>query len=132
MDALMFRSYLRKFEHDVIAAGVEKGLLGKDKLVPLRNGKLARSKFGKLIGVRIDSEIVFAVDYYGHMKKSRGLVNTANDTSAEKEGQVRLLEAPVVHFASIKIEDIASLDVNMIALFPTFKQKMLIERGFKK
>ena len=123
-----FVEYLGEFEIAVICKGVMDGVFGKKEMVPSRNGKLSRTPFGRLIGSKLEYSSPLAIDYYGHMKKSTGFY----EMLAEADIQVRMIECDVVHFASLKIEDIVEISPELIAKFPVFKKQMLKRRGFKK
>jgi len=124
-----FDEYLTLFENSIIVAGVEIGMLGKSELVPSREGKLSRTPFGRKIGMRVENDFPLSIDYYGHMKKTTGFYEMLKEVG---EAQVRMVECIVVHFASIKIEQIVEIQSDMVAGFPVFKKQMLRERGFKK
>jgi hypothetical protein len=123
-----FKKYLKQFEIWIVVAGVRTGVFGQKEVIPARRGKLADTPFGRTIGLKFDSELPLAIDYYGHMKKSTGFF----EMIAEVDTQVRMIECPVVHFASIKLDDIVELSSTLISDFPVFKREMLRLRGFKK
>lgn len=124
-----FKRYLPLFEEVIVARGIAKGILGKDRLVPVRSGRLWGVKFGRSIGEKIESELSFAVDYYGYIKKSTGFFAEV----AELQGvQVKMMGTKLVYFASIRIEDIARLSSSLVQDFPDFKEFILSLRGFKK
>jgi len=132
MDTSDFTEYLQIFETSVILKGFEEGAFGKQELVSVRNGKLAKTAFGAAVGMYLMTPEVVVIDYYGHFKKSMGFKGYV-----EKEfygRQVRMVKVPVIHFASIKIEQVAIIggDREITALFPDFKQKLLILRGLLK
>lgn len=129
-----FVSYLQNFEDQVIRVGAEKEMLGKEELVPIRNGKLLRRPFGKALGREINCDAVVAVDYYGHIKKSTGFFRYAEQCSADVEGQLKMISSVLVHFARIRIEDVyrISKSSKLIGRFPEFKEEMLRLKGFKK
>ena len=123
-----FAEYLGEFEIAVICKGVLNGMFGKKEMVPTRNGRLSRTPVGRLIGSNIKYSDPLAIDYYGHMKKSTGFY----EMLTEIKTQVRMIECNVVHFASIKIEEIVEISPGLVAKFPVFKKQMLKRRGFKK
>lgn len=126
-----FARYIANLEERVILEGAKQGCLGKVEKVPVRNGKLSRSDFGKLVGVRLQKEEVYVVDYYGLMKKSDGFWNLVSRTREQYSGkQVKSVDALVVHFASIRIEKVAALAPDLVAGFPSFKKAVLDARGF--
>jgi hypothetical protein len=130
-----FADYLEKFERDVVIRGISRGDLGKTELVPVRIGKLAKTRFGKLVGAKSDSWQAFAIDYYGLLKPSLGFEKSVAE-KAEQLGnrQLKKMEVVVVHFAAIRIEDVAKIgeDEAITAGFPRFKERILKERGFKR
>jgi hypothetical protein len=128
MEREQFQSYLQRFEMDVICQGFLSGVFGKKEMVTTRNGKLVRTDFGKLVGSNFEFSHPLAIDYYGHTKKSTGFYAML----AEIETQVRMIECDVVHFASIKIEDVVEVGSELVARFPIFKKQMLKRRGFKQ
>ncbi len=128
MDQGRFKDYLTEFEEKVIVQGVEKNILGRPEMVAVRNGKLSKTPYGRLVGGVISTDVLMAIDYYGLTKKSLGFSAIVRDI----DGQVRILESQVVHFASIRIENVAELATELVAEFPAFKHKLLKERGFKK
>ncbi len=123
--------YLGLFEKNIIIAGVEKGLVPSNEvMVPVKDGKLDGTPFGKFLGNRFEHEEVLVIDYYGLIKKSAGFIDKYNSFADEVE--VRRLKAHIVHFASIKIEDIVNLDKDLAIDFPGFKKYLVALRGFKK
>jgi hypothetical protein len=129
-----FKKFLSVFEQVVILPGMVKGKLGRSELVPIRSGKLAKTHFGREMGEILLSKEVAVVDYYGHLKRSIGFIEKANQVRSDLPGrQLRMVESSIVHFASIKIEMVAKLspDILLVAKFPEFKNYMLALRGFK-
>ncbi len=126
----IFLKYLREFEDAVVCQGVLHGLLGKKELACTRAGKLTKTFFGTMMGNVLASDDFLAVDYYGLLKKSSGFIDALNNRDGG--AQVRMVEATVVHFPSIKIEHIAALAPNLVQSFPAFKQEVLRLRGFGK
>lgn len=134
MGSVNFKKYLSLFEKEVIMRGVKHGKFGKSTLISVRDGKLSRGSFGKDVGRLMDTPLVIAVDYYGLVKKSKGLVARIRREAEELRGrQLKMVSAPVVHFASVHIEDVAELTVNpyLIGKFVEFKKLMIRKRGFK-
>lgn len=124
--------YLKAFEKKVVEAGVMSGLFDKSAMVPLRPGKLSRTPFGLFVGLTIDSPLSFAIDYYGLIKPSLGLRRDAQMSAQQYYGkQIKKMEAILIHFASVKIEDVDSLsNSELTAGFPKFKSLVLEMRGF--
>lgn len=124
-----FKEELIAFENEVILSCVSKGLLVKKSFVSVRNGKLF-SSMSPLFGYEIKSALEFAVDYYGYVKKSTGLLITIMDLMSEPGVQVSAVSTCVIHFASIKIELIMDVAPSMVQVFPVLKREILIKRGF--
>jgi hypothetical protein len=124
-----FKTYLAKFEKEIIVQGIQSGKLGKTMMVPIRRGKLDSTDFGKKLGTVFAYAEPAAIDYYGFIKKSSGLIdNFASNT----EMQIRAIKAPMVHFASIKIEYVSDLSSELVEGFPEFKKELVLLRGFKE
>ena len=122
--------YLELFEKNVIIKGVESGLFKDNKImVPVKNGGLDSTQFGKFLKNQLDYDGILVIDYYGLLKKSSGF--TKKHTGL-KDMEIKRLKANVVHFASIKIEDIAKLDKSLMVDFPGFKKYLVDLRGFKR
>ena len=132
MRTSIFQAYLSQFEDQVIVQGVKLKVFGSTQMVTMRPGKLANTKFGETVGTSFNEQLALAVDYYGHIKRSFGLLDLRKELS--KQGQVRRVECTLVHFASLRIDDIANVcnDPHMIGLFPEFKKHMIDLRGFRK
>ncbi len=129
MDIGEFKDYLEKFEKDIVVRGIKAALLGRYMMIPIRRGKLEKTEFGKILGPEFIYLEPAAIDYYGLIKKSSGLVaKFANST----ELQVRAVRAPIVHFASLKIENISDLAPELVRNFPEFKKMLVVLRQFKR
>jgi hypothetical protein len=129
MEEEKWKDYLEQFESKVMLAGVFKRVFGKETMVPVKDGKLSKTDFGKFLGKEIDSHTINAFDYYGHIKKSKGLLATIE---AHDQFELKSIKSNMVHFASVKIEHIADLCPNLVVDFPKFKRFLLDLRGFKK
>ena len=129
MESSDFKDYLNKFEKDIIIQGIESGLLGKDMMIPIRKGKLDNTKFGQALGTGFEYGEPAAIDYYGFIKKSSGLLDKFADSN---DMQVRAVRAPIVHFASIKVEDVSDLSSELVRDFPEFKKHLVSLRQFKR
>jgi hypothetical protein len=126
-----FHEYLTRFEEEVIARGIREGCLGKIELVPARLGRLSSTPFGDKVGLLIENSFPFAVDYYGHYKKTSGVVLLIQEIAQELGKQVGSVSAPVVHFASIRIEKVAKLAPELVVGFTKYKKELLDLRGFE-
>lgn len=122
--------YLGLFEKNIVITGVEKGLINcNEVMVPVKDGKLDSTPFGKFLGNRFEYDKPLVIDYYGLIKKSGGFIDKYNSYT---DVEVRRLKSSIVHFASIKIEDIVNLDKDLAVDFPGFKKYLVALRGFKK
>ena len=125
-------AYIEDFEQ-MIAKGVKDQTFNKTEIVSIRGSKLGKTKFGILLGFTIDSNTEFAIDYYGYFKRSRGFNSKITVLKKEiKAKQLKAVATIVIHFASIRIEQIAKLDASLVGGFPAFKNFILEKRGFRK
>lgn len=123
-----FVPYQKNFEEDVMCMLQALAIM---KMVPVRPGKLAKTKFGALIGCVFVYVPPLVLDYYGFLKRSSGLVEKIEEMQNKFVGkQIRCVKAPVVHFASVRMEDVASLAPELVGDFPEFKKMILDARGF--
>lgn len=129
-----FKDYLSQFEHDVIENGIVSKVLGRLSRVPVAKGRLAGTTFGRFMGPWIQSDAFFAVDYYGLLKRSSGLYLEAMrlQKGLLVGRQVKMMSAPVVHFASIKLDQMSRLAPHLLTGFSEFKEIILNARGFQK
>lgn len=128
-----FKEYLAEFENKVIARGLVAGVLGEVKLIPIRQGRFSKSKFAKLLGSFILTDESVVVDYYGYLKKSYGFYVMVQEKVDQLEGrQVRLVDAPVIHFSRVKMEHLVELAPELVVKFPKFKKRILEAKDFPK
>lgn len=122
------QNFMKTFEQKVVIPGLLNCKLGKLEEVSTQDGKLAKTNFGKTIGILLpyEGKDFIAINYYGHIKKSSTFYYTSRKA---KIGTVR-----VVHFASLRIEYIAKAtkELELIAGFAKFKEEILKIRGFKQ
>lgn len=127
-----FDEYRSEFERRVIVAAVTQGELGVSRDVSVQPGKLDEDEFGKKMGDALDTELLCVLDYYGYMKKSRGFqIRVLTAKRALRDWPIRALEAPVVHFAGVRLELVAELAPDLVRGFVRFKRRILDLRGFK-
>lgn len=121
------QNFMKAFEERVVIPGLLNGKLGKLEEVSVQDGRLAKTDFGKTIGLLLpyNGTMSIAINYYGHVKKSSAFHNTKN---------IRVNVARVAHFASLRIEYIAKAteELELIAGFAKFKEEILKIRGFKQ
>ena len=123
-----FVPYQKNFEEDVLCMLQALAIM---KMIPVRPGKLAKTKFGALVGSVFDYAPPLVIDYYGFLKRSTGLIEKVDEMRAKLVGrQLRMVKAPVVHFASVRMEDVAIRAPELVAGFPDFKKTILDARGF--
>lgn len=132
MDTTAFQCLLNNFENEVIINGASSYVLKhlvKTSDIPVSGCKLYRSHFGEKMGYVVETDMVLTIDYYGYLKKSRGLIELINGC-----GNIKIIKSQVIHFASIKIEDVvnATDNVEVIVSFPKLKDMILKARGFRK
>lgn len=123
------KEYLNLFEKNIVIAGVDSGVLklGSQVMVPVKDGRLDNTEFGKFIGNSFDYAPVLVIDYYGLLKKSAGF---KSKEESYQDVEVKRLKSNVIYFASIKIEDIVNLDKSLAVDFPGFKKYLVDLRGF--
>lgn len=127
-----FREYCRKFEKMIVEVGVKADLLGKKNLISVKRSRLRNTSFGMMMGNLVDSDIPFAIDYYGYVKVSKGLKKLIEEEQKKLKHprQLRVMETTLVHFASIKIEDVSQIGIELAAGFSLFKRSLIKQRGF--
>lgn len=134
MNHLNFRKFLIKFENEVILRGVEQGALGQYELVACRTCKSDKSRFAQAIGKILPYKMPIVIDYYGYYKKSIGFYTLVEEEKKQiNNRQIKMVGSTVVHFASIKIEDINHLTDSsyLTSKFAEFKMLVLEKRGFR-
>lgn len=125
-----FQEKLLEFEKTVMIPLV--GLKGKTLFVSTRAGKLYK-EYRNIFKSIVDSDEEFAIDYYGYIKKSKGLLQSIDMQSLDSPGvQIAAVKTKVIYFASLRIEDVLNVSPEMVALFPVIKKQILKYRGFKK
>ena len=125
-----FKEYLVSFEQKFIVNACS--TLCRTAEIPVRSGRLSKTKFAELLGLTFKAERIMVIDYYGYNKMSTGFVEELFRIRAACRGkQVRTITAGLVYFASIKMEDVAAGAPELVADFPTFKDILLKVRGFK-
>jgi len=124
--------YMQEFEATVLASAIVIGTAGRRETLPVRPGKLSRTQFGNVVGDRFYSDVSFAVDYYGLLKRSTALLREIDWLREQLSGkQIKTVECMVVHFASVRIEHVARYNLKLTAEFPLFKSALLLLRGFR-
>jgi len=130
---MLYKNYMRRFEREVIYTGFMMGRFCKHKngfiagrkpieeIVPLRYGKLSKSEFGEFIGKIFDAPVLLAINYYGLFKLSTEIIKAAESVK-HIFGEIRSIKSPVVHFNSIKIEDVKELAPELFPDYPEFKK----------
>ncbi len=87
--------------------------------------------FGRKMGSVVDSDLCFAIDYYGLVKKSRGFLNMVSELSSDiPVSQIKSIAGTTVYFAAIRMESIAVYAPDLVSDFPWFKKAVLDARGF--
>jgi len=122
------KEYLDSFEKRVIIQGLYEGKLGKLGMITIRECKLSNTQFGKFVGTSLEYSVPMAIDYYGLIKKSTGVLKVVD---GYKNVEIKSILIPVVYFASIRHEDIMDLANDLLNDFPLFKKFLIELRGFK-
>lgn len=120
--------YLEDFEKKVIVASIGNDGIFKKRQVPAKKGRLFKSEFADFVGYTIDHQDVFAIDYYGFFKKSTGFIEKM---TSFKDIEIKSMNVPVAHFASIKVELLSDIAPELVVDFSAFKRHLLDIRGFK-
>lgn len=124
-----FETYMRDFE-GCLARAVRDGILGRLERVTLKPNVLASLSFGQRMGQYIQSDVPFIIDYYGYMKRSLAQETLILQEQSQSPTP-RFTMAIVIHFASLRIEDIlACTPREMLPGFVEFKKTILAARKF--
>lgn len=126
-------SYLEDFERAVIVPGLSQGLFGKYRRVPI--DPEFPPKIPWMHNILIQSTEIFAVDYYGLLKRSvelQEMIDVVTGKRRSLNGQVRAVEVPVVFFNSIRYQDILKIDPAFAVDFDEAKQAILELRNIAK
>lgn len=121
-----YLKYLQEFEQKVICKGFIIGHFNKRKeeIVPLRNSKLSKTEFGEFIGKTFNCNERLAINYYGLFKLSTEIIKAA-DSVKHIFGDVRSIMSPVIHFNSIRIEDVKKIAPDLFSYYPDFKKHII-------
>jgi len=115
----------------ILSNAVSTGSIGMFGFVSCKDQKLAKTRYAKELGLFVPSEIIFAIDYYGYVKKTLGLSNEIAARRKEFLGkQLKAIKTVVVYFASLKIEKITEFSPDFVRHFPELKRTILKKRGF--
>ena len=120
------KEYINKLEEKVIVAGFNNNVFGKRKkeIVPLRSGKLASTTFADFVGGSFNHNSLLAINYYGLYKLSNNIIDTVN--KAENIfSEIRSIKSPVIHFNSIKMEQVFLLAPELGEEFLDFKKHLV-------
>jgi len=117
-----FFTYMSEFEEAVL-----KSTFSKDRFIRTArqtNDNLVNIAYS--IGWEIETDVCGAIDYYGFIKRSTGLVY-----GVEEMGTPVVL-AKVVNFQSLRMQDLIQIDSKLVAFFPEYKNVILTLRGFNR
>jgi hypothetical protein len=130
------REFIDRFERKIIIPGIINGVFTKRGIVPMRPSKLTSTPFGRAVGALVDSDLSFAISYYEHFKKSRGLFEQASAMLHAANRSPRFFQTYIINFASVKdfqILEITGGDKHFIGDFVVMKQILVKMRfGGKK
>ena len=125
MDRCEFLIYMGEFERRILIEGWRRGFWGVWDSVTVRPGRLARQDIGRFLGTRFTSDHILAIDYYGLTKKSTRFMSMAADLGTHS---FKTINAPVIHFASVKLEHILELAPDLVPKFAEFKESIKFVR----
>jgi len=135
MGHINFKKYLSRFEKSIVVKGFTIGVLGTSQFVSVKNSPINSSTFAYKMGKLLNCEEVLALDYYGYFKKSKGFYLKVKKEREQLGGrQLKMVKSAVIHFNSIKMEDLLKIteDSYLLSNFAEFKCKVLKKRGFTK
>jgi len=121
------KKFLNKFENEIVVEGIKSKELGKRIVISSKDGKLASTPFGKFIGLEIPQDSVCAIEYWGHIKKSTGLLKEIQYMKQKTHKNIHI-PTIVVIFASIKTNNllkIGCLSEQDIGEFFMFKEQLV-------
>jgi hypothetical protein len=126
-----FQQYIENFERRVALLGILSYGLGNMSKIPIRPGKLDDSPISHFLGKQIQTQYLFAIEYYGYLKKSKGFYDyVSQEARFLSDGGCLRITAPVVHFGAIKSKVVADLAPDLMREFHEFKSVLLEKRGF--
>lgn len=125
--------YLNQFESKIIVEGFKKEVFGKriEEIVPIRSGKLTNTGFGSFIGRSFKCGILLSINYYGLFKLSDEIVNISENAKIIFS-EIRSVKSPVIHFNSIKPEQVKLLAPELLKNYDEFKKYVVNLRWHKK
>lgn len=123
MDGKKATDYLQEFERRVVIDGFRRELIGKtgEEVVPLRAGRLAKEALGQFVGKSFHCDSVLAINYYGLYKLSSGIY-AAVESVRMLFPDLRSIKSPVVHFNSLKAENVIALAPDLAPDYERFKK----------
>jgi len=117
-----FFEYMMEFERQLLRCD-----LGRDRIVNTERQKnINLMDMAYSMGWEIDSPVIGAIDYYGFIRKTTGLIEKGHTINS------RVLIAPVINFQSIKMSDLVRVDSRLVTFFPEYKNVILTLRGFTR
>ncbi len=117
------KEYLQKFEKEVLIKIFETNFTRLPEPVPF-NQKITKTKFGFFLDSSFDYNEVLAFDYYGLFKLSKGILKVKSRYS-KTFPSIKIINAPVIHFSSIKKEQVQLLAPHLYKGFNDFKNYLV-------
>lgn len=117
-----WKAYLVDFELTVLLPVYMDNSSLKAEPVPLRIGKLHKTSFFDFIGSSFESNQILSFNYYGLFKPS-----TALQRIKPLQGR-STVNAPVIHFSSIKMDHIEKYNKKLLLEFVSFKKFLVALR----
>jgi len=117
------KTYLEQFEKEVLIP-----LFKKEKRtpepVPLKKGKIHLTEFGNFIESSFDCDQILAFDYYGLFKISKKIIDL-HKQNIKTFPCIKIINSPVIHFSSVKKEQIHELAPHLYNKFDDFKNYLV-------
>lgn len=119
------KEYLLQFEKDVLIKLFENVYLTRiPEPVPLKKGKIHNTAFGNFIESAFEFQEVFAIDYYGLFKISTEIIKIKLN-HIHTFPAIKIINSPVIHFSSVKKEQVQELAPDLYNDFDNFKKHLV-------
>lgn len=117
------KEYLKEFEKEVLIKLFESTKRNAEP-VPLKKRKIHLTEFGSFIESSFKYNQVLAFDYYGLFKVSKKILSIRAEHISIFPS-IKIINAPVIHFSSVKKEQIQQLAPHLLKDFNQFKKYLV-------